>query len=275
MQLCENPACQKELVRKSFENPKRFAKRRFCSNKCSAACKPKDMYDRISQSRKAFEQTPEGKASRKSTVDGHKEWRLSNPDEFKELTDRQTASRNQNNHGQKVSEWTANFYETEEGKARKERFSQLYKGKKRPPLIRENIRAGIRQFWDSPEGYKLREAISQRMTDNLPDPPYGPGWGDARYRARQRDKWCVLCFVSSSDIGKELPVHHIYRKRMFGYIPGQNQNYKWANNLANLITLCPTCHRRVEMHVVNVPDEYQQNADELWSEFLVSQEWLD
>ncbi|MBI5292945.1 MAG: HNH endonuclease [Chloroflexi bacterium] len=43
-----------------------------------------------------------------------------------------------------------------------------------------------------------------------------------------------------------LHAHHLRPLREFGYAPGQNSNYLQANELDNLITLCPSCHRRVE-----------------------------
>ena len=33
---------------------------------------------------------------------------------------------------------------------------------------------------------------------------------------------------------------------MFGYVAGENENYKEANQLDNLITLCPSCHKKAE-----------------------------
>jgi DEAD/DEAH box helicase domain-containing protein len=43
-----------------------------------------------------------------------------------------------------------------------------------------------------------------------------------------------------------LHVHHIRPFREFGYMPGQNENYREANKPDNLITLCPSCHRQAE-----------------------------
>ncbi|MDT8305449.1 MAG: DUF1998 domain-containing protein, partial [Anaerolineae bacterium] len=34
--------------------------------------------------------------------------------------------------------------------------------------------------------------------------------------------------------------------REFGYLPGRNENYRQANRLSNLVTLCAACHRRAE-----------------------------
>lgn len=46
--------------------------------------------------------------------------------------------------------------------------------------------------------------------------------------------------------GPPLHVHHVRPFRDFGYLPGRNSNYKQANELDNLVTLCPSCHRRAE-----------------------------
>ncbi|MGH2536504.1 MAG: Zn-binding domain-containing protein, partial [Candidatus Promineifilaceae bacterium] len=43
-----------------------------------------------------------------------------------------------------------------------------------------------------------------------------------------------------------LHVHHIRPFRDYGYLPGQNENYLQANQVDNLATLCPSCHRRAE-----------------------------
>jgi DEAD/DEAH box helicase domain-containing protein len=43
-----------------------------------------------------------------------------------------------------------------------------------------------------------------------------------------------------------LHVHHRRPFRDFGYEPGLNDLYLQANQLENLITLCPSCHRRAE-----------------------------
>jgi DEAD/DEAH box helicase domain-containing protein len=41
-------------------------------------------------------------------------------------------------------------------------------------------------------------------------------------------------------------VHHIQPFRTFGYARGKNDQYLEANRLENLVTLCTSCHRRVE-----------------------------
>lgn len=75
---------------------------------------------------------------------------------------------------------------------------------------------------------------------------YGPDWSYQNKLARKRDgNKCQLCKADKRPW--MLDVHHIVSIRSFGYISGQNENYKQANRLENLITLCKKCHRKVEV----------------------------
>lgn len=67
---------------------------------------------------------------------------------------------------------------------------------------------------------------------------YGPNWTIQRARARKRDKVCKICGISPEKLGKQLDVHHIEPFRRF-------ENYKDANKLSNLISLCNSCHMNV------------------------------
>jgi hypothetical protein len=74
---------------------------------------------------------------------------------------------------------------------------------------------------------------------------YGPNWRAQRRAARQRDNYqCRAC--GKQQKGRALDVHHITPFRTFGYIVGENERYKDANHLDNLISLCANCHKRVE-----------------------------
>jgi DEAD/DEAH box helicase domain-containing protein len=88
---------------------------------------------------------------------------------------------------------------------------------------------------------RLQEAgVLQRQTD------YGPDWIAQRDAARARDGHvCRQCGAPERQ-GRHHDVHHITPFRAFGYIPGVNDFHTIANRLDNLITLCSTCHRRVE-----------------------------
>ncbi|MGD8554640.1 MAG: DEAD/DEAH box helicase [Anaerolineales bacterium] len=75
---------------------------------------------------------------------------------------------------------------------------------------------------------------------------YGPSWPQARKAARVRDgRQCRQCGARERE-GRAHDVHHLRPFREFGYVPGENRNDRQANDLDNLITLCPTCHHRAE-----------------------------
>jgi DEAD/DEAH box helicase domain-containing protein len=101
-------------------------------------------------------------------------------------------------------------------------------------------------------GYWL--VFSEALTDRLvaaglllrPN-DYGPNWTGQRQAAQERDGHrCRTCGAEPRP-GQGLHVHHIRPFREYGYIPGQNENYRLANVLDNLVTLCPACHRRAEL----------------------------
>jgi DEAD/DEAH box helicase domain-containing protein len=96
-------------------------------------------------------------------------------------------------------------------------------------------------------------ALSEELTEQLQEagvllPPidYGPDWPAQREAARVRDGCeCRQCGAPERD-GHQHDVHHLTPFRAFGYVPGVNDFHRIANRLENLITLCPTCHRRLE-----------------------------
>lgn len=71
----------------------------------------------------------------------------------------------------------------------------------------------------------------------------GPNWKEQSSKARQRDNFtCRRC--GHFQIKPHLPVHHIKPYRDF------NGDYKKANRLSNLITLCRNCHSRLETRAI-------------------------
>jgi len=79
----------------------------------------------------------------------------------------------------------------------------------------------------------------------------GPNWRKQSKATRQRDGYqCMICGSSGN-----LHAHHIVPFRSFGYIVGENDNYKQANELTNLITLCEPCHIRVEAGSLSIPPD--------------------
>jgi DEAD/DEAH box helicase domain-containing protein len=70
---------------------------------------------------------------------------------------------------------------------------------------------------------------------------YGPEWERQRARARARDAYrCQVC--GAPENGR---AHHVHHKIPFRAFESAAQ----ANQLDNLITLCPTCHQRAEAAV--------------------------
>jgi DEAD/DEAH box helicase domain-containing protein len=70
---------------------------------------------------------------------------------------------------------------------------------------------------------------------------YGQNWEGIKAQARARDGYrCQVCGIPEE--GRAHDVHHKIPFRTFA-------SYEQANQLHNLITLCPGCHRRVEAAV--------------------------
>lgn len=72
-------------------------------------------------------------------------------------------------------------------------------------------------------------------------PYYGASWQRARRQTRLRDGNCQDCGITPSALGKALDVHHLVPFRAFGV-----ERHREANDLANLVALCPPCHMRWE-----------------------------
>ena len=67
---------------------------------------------------------------------------------------------------------------------------------------------------------------------------YGSGWQIIREKVLFRDQYrCRVC--GSLEVGRPHHVHHVVPFKRFG-------SREDANQLANLVTLCPTCHRIAE-----------------------------
>ncbi len=94
-------------------------------------------------------------------------------------------------------------------------------------------------------GAEKAEALSRRGVLALPN-DYGPNWMQQRDLARQRDGYaCVECGKPEGPL-QQHHVHHAIPFRKFSYRRGENEAYLQANELDNLVTVCPTCHRRIE-----------------------------
>ena len=75
---------------------------------------------------------------------------------------------------------------------------------------------------------------------------YGPNWNMQRRMVLERDNnRCRTCGAEARP-GNGLHVHHIRPFREYAYVPGKNEAYQQANDIENLVTLCPSCHRRAD-----------------------------
>jgi predicted HNH restriction endonuclease len=82
---------------------------------------------------------------------------------------------------------------------------------------------------------------------------YGENWRKQRREARKRDNYkCVMCGITEEEYGMELSVHHIIPFVAF-------DDYREANKLSNLISVCESCHRKIhsgENHPSKFKEKY-------------------
>jgi DEAD/DEAH box helicase domain-containing protein len=94
---------------------------------------------------------------------------------------------------------------------------------------------------------ELATKLEQEGLLNMARGDRGPNWEQQRNLARVRDNHrCRHCGVPERP-NRTHDVHHIEPFRTFGYVRGKNEKYVEANRLENLVTLCSSCHRRVEV----------------------------
>jgi 5-methylcytosine-specific restriction endonuclease McrA len=72
------------------------------------------------------------------------------------------------------------------------------------------------------------------------EPYFGPNWNEQARKARARDKYtCQDCGVRQER--PRLDVHHLVPRRSFA------GDYRAANDLSNLVSLCKSCHKKREV----------------------------
>lgn len=86
--------------------------------------------------------------------------------------------------------------------------------------------------------------------------PFGPNWVEQREKARERDGHeCVSCGMTNEEhreqTGNALHVHHVTHREEF--YDGEEFDHEAANDLGNLVTLCMSCHRHVEVGNIEAP----------------------
>jgi len=76
---------------------------------------------------------------------------------------------------------------------------------------------------------------------------YGANWDEQRAAAIERDdNTCQDCGVSGDELDRSLDVHH---KKRIGWFREEYDAPEWwerANRLENLVSLCPSCHKKRE-----------------------------
>lgn len=74
---------------------------------------------------------------------------------------------------------------------------------------------------------------------------YGKGWAAVRTQALERDNYqCRVCGKPRDEIGRNPDVHHIRPVRSF--VESSKQSKEDAHYLANVISLCISCHRKAD-----------------------------
>lgn len=80
---------------------------------------------------------------------------------------------------------------------------------------------------------------------------YGTGWWKTRKEALKRDQYrCQICGSGPHEIGRNPDVHHLRPVRKFA-------NPEDAHRLDNVISLCRSCHRKVEDDTLSLPSSNQ------------------
>ena len=86
--------------------------------------------------------------------------------------------------------------------------------------------------------------------------PYGPGWAAVRQAALERDvHQCRCCGTTREALGRNPDVHHIIPVRTF--VESDDHDVTDAHYLANVVSLCPTCHRKADFGKI-AEDELRQ-----------------
>ena len=88
------------------------------------------------------------------------------------------------------------------------------------------------------EGEQVEEPFRLRLEGR---PEYrGGNWEVQATRARERDGFrCEVCGITEAALKRQLDVHHVVPFRLF-------ESAADANRLSNLISVCRSCHRRLE-----------------------------
>jgi DEAD/DEAH box helicase domain-containing protein len=102
-------------------------------------------------------------------------------------------------------------------------------------------------YWIAISDMTVQALAKEGLWTNAPN-DYGPGWPKIRDRVRARDGYrCQVCGLVESG-GRQHDVHHKIPFRQFRDETGRILRER-ANQLDNLVTLCPECHKKAEQNV--------------------------
>ncbi len=105
------------------------------------------------------------------------------------------------------------------------------------PLEMPESKIQTTAFWFSINENVIEKLKNQKLWTSSPN-EYGPNWNHQRIAALKRDLYsCQNCGKPDQD--QHLHVHHKIPFRQF-------EDHLMANDLQNLITLCPECHKKAE-----------------------------
>lgn len=77
---------------------------------------------------------------------------------------------------------------------------------------------------------------------------YGRSWNSVRQQALERDGFsCQICGKHQDELDRQPDVHHIQPVREF-------DDYNQAHTVENLISLCRSCHPKVEHKEIAIPE---------------------
>ncbi len=101
-------------------------------------------------------------------------------------------------------------------------------------------------YWLSLAETTIERLRAAGVWTNAPN-DYGPGWNKLRDSVRARDGYrCQVCGIPET--GRQHDVHHKVPFRAFLH-SGIEDAANTANRMENLVTLCASCHRKVEENV--------------------------
>jgi len=115
------------------------------------------------------------------------------------------------------------------------------KGKKNPHTKEwdKKISESVKKNWNKPERQKASLGKNNCNWKGGGNFDYGRNWSEQKRKCRKRDNYtCQLCGRIWDRKERRFDVHHIKEIRSF------NTDWKSANILANLITLCISCNAR-------------------------------